>query len=197
MKLKFNLKIVNQNNYYTIIIIDQFIMFYVVKIHIPWSKGMESNSIMTPFAHMIYSVSRAVMESLHLDRLKGFLYVYRSDLKAKLDNCDSISSVVELISEECSLTDITLLEAVVEHFNITEAKEYIEEYKSKLEEFYQSLPFRVRENFEAVETSPLICETATFVFDRGPDEKDLQTITDILAKYTDKPVKINCIYAAN
>ena len=174
-------------------------MFYVVEISISKSKSREFRSIRASFARMVYNVSKVVMQSHHLDldELKEFLYAYNSDLRAKLDNCDSIQSVVGLITdEECSLTDITLLEAVVEHFKVTEAEKYVEEYKTLLKQFYKSLSVSLclKEKFEAVEASSLKSETATYVFDWRPDENKLQDITDILAKISDgKLVRIKFI----
>ena len=172
-------------------------MFYVVQIHISKSKSREFRSIRVSFVRMMYNVSKVVTQScLDLDELKEFLYCYSSDLKAKLDNCDSIQSVVGLITdEECSLTDITLLEAVVEHFKVTKAQEYIEEYKRSLEEFCKTLSLRLclKEKFEAIEASSLKSETATYVFDWRPEEKKLQDITDILAKASGKLVRIKYI----
>ena len=177
-------------------------MFYVVEIAIPKSKSSEFSSIRISFARMVYNVSKVVAQSHHLelDELKEFLYAYNSDLKAKLDNCDSIQSIMQLIEvKECSLTDITLLEAVVEHFKVTEAKEYIEEYKRSLKDFCesQSVSLRLKEKFKAIEASSLKNETATYVFDWRPEEKKLQDITDILAKTSGKLVRIQYIADTN
>ena len=173
-------------------------MFYVVEIPIPKSKSSEFDSIRASFGRMIYNVSNAIARnSPPLDELKEFLtYVCNSDLKTKLDNCDSIRSVVRLITaEECSLTDITLLEAVVKDFKVIEAEKYIEEYKIKLKEFCESLSvnLRLKETFKAIEASSLKSETATYVFDWRPEEKKLRNITDILAEISGKLVKIKYI----
>ena len=172
-------------------------MFYVVEIPIPKSKSSEFDSIRASFGRMIYNVSKAIARnSPPLDELKEFLYCYSSGLKTKLDNCDSVQSVVQLIiRDECSLTDIELLEAVVEHFKVTEAERYIEEYKRSLKEFCESLSvnLHLNEKFKAVETSSLISEMATYVFDWRPEEKKLRNITDILAEISGKLVKIKLI----
>ena len=176
-------------------------MFYVVEIPIPKSKSSEFSLIMISFAKMMYNVSEAIARnSPPLDKLKEFLYCYSGGLKTKLDNCDSMQSVVQLIQEECTLTDIELLEAVVEHFKVTEAEKYIEEYKRSLEEFCESLSvnLRLKEKFKAIEASSLKSETATYVFDWRPDEKRLQDITDILSKISDgKLVEIKYIDDTN
>ena len=175
-------------------------MFYIVEIPIPKSMSSEFSLIRVSFGKMIYNVSKAVTQSRHLelDELKEFLYAYNSDLEAKLDNCDSIRRVVRLIEvKECSLIDITLLEAVVEHFKVTEAERYIEGYKRSLEKFCESLSvnLRLKEKFKAVEASSLKNETATYVLDWKPEEKRLQDIIDILAKISGKLVRIKYIDA--
>lgn len=173
-------------------------MFYVVEIPIPKSKSREFNSIRASFAVMMYNVSNAIeRNSPPLNKLKRFLiYAHNRDLKVKLDNCDSIQSVMQLIEvKECSLTDITLLEAVVKDFKVIEAEKYIKEYKSKLNEFCESLSvnLRLKEKFEAVKASPLKSEMATYVFDWRPGEIKLRDITDILSKTSGKLVKIKYI----
>ena len=144
---------------------------------------------------MEYKVSKAIVnKSPPIEDLKELIYRYNRDLRAKLDNCDSISSVVSFIfEEECSLIDIELLQMVVEEFQVTEAGAYIEEYKRTLKEFCQSISLELclKEKFGAVES--LKCETATYVFDWRPEEKKLQDITDILSKTSGKLVKIKYI----
>ena len=101
-----------------------------------------------------------------------------------------------MIEGECSLTDIELLETVVEEFEVTEAEGYIEQYKTTLEGFCHSMSIDLclKEKFDAVNTSPsLKCESATYVFDWRPDEKKLKDITDILSKTSGKFVKIKYI----
>ena len=135
---------------------------------------------------MIFKVSKAITQkSPPLIDLKSLICLFNSDLKAKLAECNDISSVVYVIEGECSLTDVELLETVVEEFEVTEAERCIEQYKITLEEFCHSLSIDLclKEKFDAVNTSPsLKCETATYVFDWRPDEKKLKDITDILSK---------------
>ena len=154
-------------------------------------------SIRASFAKMMNNISKAIARnSPPLDELKEFLYCYSSGLETKLDNCDSVRSVVQLIiRDECSLTDITLLEAVVEHFKVTEAEKYVEEYKRSLKEICESLSVSLclKEKFKAIEASSLKSETATYVFDWRPEEKMLRDITGILAKISGKPVEIKYI----
>ena len=150
---------------------------------------------------MIFKVSKAITKkSPPLIDLKSLICLFNSDLKAKLAECNDVSSVVYVIEGECSLTDISLLETVVEEFEVTEAERYIEQYKTTLEESCHSLSIDLclKEKFDAVNTSPsLKCETATYVFDWRPDEKRLKDIIDILSKTSGKLVKIKYIEEGN
>ena len=150
---------------------------------------------------MIFEVSKAITQkSPPLIDLKSLICLFNSDLKAKLAECNDISSVVYVIEEECSLTDIKLLETVVEVFKVTEAERYIEQYKTTLEDSccLLSIDLCLKEKFDAVNTSPsLKCETATFVFDWRPDKKKLKDIIDILSKTSGKLVKIKYIEKGN
>ena len=166
-----------------------------VEIPVPKSKSREFSLIRASFARMKFKVSKAIKnKSPPSEDLKEFICCYNSDLKAKLDDCDCISSVVSLIfEEECSLTDIELLRMIVEEFQVTEAEVFIEEYKIKLKEFCHSISLELclKEKFGAVDA--LRCETATYVFDWRPEEKKLKDITDILSKTSGKLVKIKYI----
>ena len=133
---------------------------------------------------MEYKVSKAIVnKSPPIEDLKELICQYNHDLRAKLDNCDRISSVVSLIfEEECSLTDIELLQMVVEEFQVTEAKMYIEQYETTLKEFSHSISIKLcsEEKFFAVEN--LRCGTATYVLNWRPEETKLQDILDLLSK---------------
>uniref|UniRef100_A0A1X7TN73 Death domain-containing protein n=1 Tax=Amphimedon queenslandica TaxID=400682 RepID=A0A1X7TN73_AMPQE len=157
-----------------------------VEIPVRKSKSREFSSIRASLARMIFKVSKAITQkSPPLFDLKSLICLFNSDLKGKLAECNDISSVVHVIEGECSLTDIELLETVVEEFEVTEAERYIEQYKTSLEKSCHSLSIDLclKEKFDAVNTSPsLKCESATFVFDWRPDEKKLKDITDILSK---------------
>uniref|UniRef100_A0A1X7SRL0 Uncharacterized protein n=1 Tax=Amphimedon queenslandica TaxID=400682 RepID=A0A1X7SRL0_AMPQE len=168
-----------------------------VEIPIRKSKSQEFSSIRASLGRMLYKVHKAILKKSPLiDDIKLLIVSCNSDLKAKLENCLDLSHVLDVVKGECSLTDIELLETVVEEFEVTEAKEVMQQYKTTLEEFCHSisLDLCLKEKFDAVNTSPsLKCESATYIFDWRPDEKKLKDITDILSKTSDKFVKIKYI----
>ena len=173
----------------------------IVKIPIQKSESEKFSSIRASLARMLYKVHKAILKKHPaIEDMKLLIISCNSDLKGKLDECNDISSVVHVIEGECSLTDVSLMEAVVEEFEVTEAERYIEQYKTTLEEFCRSMSIdlHLQEKFDAVNTSHFRkCETATLVIDWNPDEKKLKDITDILSKTSGKFVEIFLIKPTN
>ena len=145
---------------------------------------------------MMYNVCKAIEEAgPELEDMKKLVGSCNSDLKPKLAECSKVSDVLSLVQEECSLIDVSLLEALVEEFNVKEAEKHIEEYKEILKFFkYTSIALCLNERFDAMKNHPpLNCETITYVFDWRPDERMLNDITDILCESSGKLVKIRYI----
>ncbi|XP_019860282.1 PREDICTED: uncharacterized protein LOC109588579 [Amphimedon queenslandica] len=92
------------------------------------------------FGRMIYNVKKIIKQkSPPLEEMKELILCCSTDLRQKAEQCTDISSILHLIQNECSLTDIALLHSVVEEMNITEANEHIKAYKTELKGFCKSL----------------------------------------------------------
>ena len=165
-----------------------------VEIPIHKNRSKEFISIRTSLGRMMFNVCKAIEEAgPELEDLKKLVESCNSDLKPKLAECSKISDVLSLVQEECSLIDVSLLEAVVEEFNVKKAEKYIKKYRGILKKFLNNNPIAccLRKKFDAVKTHPpLNCETITYVFDWRPDEKMLKDITDILSESSGKLVRI-------
>ena len=150
---------------------------------------------------MMYNVCKAIKEAKpELNDLKELVECCNSELKPKLAECSEVSGVLSLVKEECSLIDVSFLEAVVKEFNVEEAEKHIEEYRGILKEFLENNPIAccLKEKFDAMKIHPpLNCETITYVFDWQPDERMLKDITDILSKSSGKFVRIRYINEGN
>ena len=110
------------------------------------------------YATMSCNVRKAIKAaSADLDDLKDFIISCDSSLEEKINDCDSVSSVLCLIDKECSLVDITLFCGVVEHFKVAEAKKYIEEYRTKSKDFIHSVSIALclKEKLKAIEDCQL------------------------------------------
>ena len=138
-------------------------------------------------------------DSLPLEDLKFFLEGFRN-LEADVTEINTLLGVMNLIKKNCSLVNISILEAVVEFFDISEAQKYIDHYKKVIDDSCEKLSISLclNEPFSVVKARPpLKCETATFVFDWEPDEHELKDVKDILSKITGKLVHIEFINKGN
>ena len=165
------------------------VIFFIVEVHVPVSKGLlaDFTSMRMSYGRMFYNVGKIIKQkSLPLEEIKEFLSCCSTVLGNKVEQCSDISSVLRLIRNECSLTDIELLHTVVEEMDITEATRYIEAYRRELKEFYKSLSISLclKERFSSI--PHLRCETVTLIFDWEPEEHVLKDIKDILSKVSGK-----------
>ena len=170
-------------------------------IYVPQYMSPEFNALYVKFGKMFFNVRQAMAKHTPpIEELKSFLEELNSDLEAELDNIDTLKGVMRLIKKNCSLLDIEILEAVVKHFEITEAQGYIDGYKKSIDESCQnfSISLCLNERFDVVKSNPpLKCETATFVLDWEPDQHKLKDIKGILSKTCGKLVKIKFIKEGN
>ncbi|XP_019860107.1 PREDICTED: unconventional myosin-VIIa-like [Amphimedon queenslandica] len=158
-----------------------------VKVHVPVPKDLLTNfsSMRTCYGRMFYNVSKIIkIQPPPLEEIKELLSCRSIVLRQKAEQCANIPSVLCLIQNECSLTDIELLHSVVEDMKITEATGYIETYRTELKEFCKSLSISLCLNERFASIPSFQCETVTLVFDWEPEEHVLQDIKDILSKVT-------------
>ena len=169
---------------------------------IPQYMSKEFNALYEKFANMFSDVRKVMTKHLPpicIEELKLFLEDFDSELGAELDNIDTLKGVMRLIRKNCSLVDIVILEAVVKRFKIDEAQIHLKRYAEVIEESCQnfSISLCLKEPFDVVKSSPLKCETATFVLGWEPDQHKLKDIKGILSKTCGKLVKIKFIKEGN
>ena len=161
----------------------------------------EFSAVRKAFTKMFRKVRSAViMCDPPLEEIKVFLEDYASDLEDKLEEITTLHGILRVIKKNCTLIDFSILEAVVEEFEISEAQRHIDDYRREMEESCRSLSVSLccNERFEAVRSRPsLQCETATYVFDWEPEEHTLKDVKDVLSKSSGKLVKIKYINKGN
>ncbi|XP_019859102.1 PREDICTED: uncharacterized protein LOC109587297 [Amphimedon queenslandica] len=122
-----------------------------------------------------------------------FIEDFDSDLETELSLIKNLQGVMRLIRKKCSLANIVILEAVVEHFEIDDAQKYINDYKREIDESCcnLSVDLCLNQPFDVVRASPpLKCETATYVLGWEATEHKLKDVTDIVSKSSGKFVKL-------
>ena len=176
-------------------------LLFLDTIYVPQYKSGEFDTLYGKFATMFSHVSKAIKgKALPLEDIKQHLEIFDSTLEAELAEIDTFQGVMRLIRKNCSLIHIKIIEAVVEHFDISEAQKYIDDYNIVIDKFCQELSVSLclNEPFDVVKMGPpLKRETATFVFDWEPKKLKLKDVKDILSKTTGKLVKIQNINEGN
>lgn len=166
---------------------------------IPETFSWEFNSIRAEFTNFFTKVRDVFnIAQLPADKLKHSLQDYNPHIKSQLIDASSTDDILDIVREKCSLIDITCLEIIVNYFNLLEAKEHIESYKSELNEFCNKISahLALKETFRVVTTpSPLKCETIEFLLawefkDNQALEDALRNIKDILTVSFEKLAKI-------
>ena len=116
--------------------------------------------------------------------MRKILEKHDATLRPLLAHCNTISDMLNIIQDKCTILDVNYLETVVIQLNIEGAQEYIESYKKTVEDFCQSVHVRhcLGETFSVTISSPLLKdEIITVVLDWDPDNCTLNDITNLIS----------------
>lgn len=116
------------------------------------------------------------------EELKSFLERCYPELKPELADTKSISTILKVVEEKCTIINIVMLEAIVSHFKITKAQETIRSYNEIIESFCYEIKLRFMLNKQLTSYTLLTCEKVEFVLDWNPDEYMLNDIRRLLEK---------------
>ena len=121
-----------------------------------------------------------------LEELKTYVRRCFRELKPQLDIAKSFDDVMQIVEEKCTLINVACLEAIINHYNIDDAKAHITVYKSAVDKFCEEVKLSVCENenlsFMTGPSSLLKRETIEFVLGWNTDEHTLSEIQDLLWK---------------
>ena len=105
--------------------------------------------------------------------LKEFLKCSYPHLVVEANGCSTVQEIFALICrKQCTLIDISILESLVNNLEVIDAKTHIDSYKSTIAKFCTNIciSLALEQRFKVPDHStPLQCETATFVLDWNPD----------------------------
>lgn len=156
------------------------------RINVPQTYSKDFNEIKSKFASLFFNVTQIMKQiSVTVDDLKFYLCCYFSDLEPQLTHTVTIEDVMKIVRSKCTLIDITVLQAIVDQFNIEEAKSLILAYNTEIVESTDNIALSLcfNKNFrqETLDTL-LICDTVQFVLQWSPDEHTLSDIKSIMQK---------------
>ena len=155
------------------------------------------------FGNLIETVVPLIAKVIpSLKELKTYLRRCFRELKPQLSSAESFDDVMELVEDKCTIINICCLEAIVDHYNITEAKRHITEFKTTVDKFCEKVKtdICINQNFKVTSSHHLTCETIEFILEWKTDEYTLSHIKDLLSKaFKDmvKSVQVRAIKEGN
>ena len=158
-------------------------MFPKVTLELSFQKKFDEMKV--TFGKLIHTVAPLIAKGIpSLQELKTFLRRCYRELKPQLSIAESFDDVIELVEDKCTIINIVCLEAIVDTFNISEAKQYIKEYQAAIDAFCNEVKLSVCENqsFLTSQSTLLKCETVEFVLEWEPDDYTLTQIRALLTE---------------
>ena len=168
-----------------------------MKNYLPVSVTSDFKLIRLKFGQTFFKVRSIMMsnpQSPTLDNMKFVLGAYDKTLKPQVAQCQDIRDILELVSDDSSPYDISLLEYFINMFNIRDAKPVIKEYKEAVNELKTKLRQFLEENL--LKVSPLL-KCVTIVVDEDISSlvlNDVQRVSSALLPHDDSHhIKLNVI----
>ncbi|XP_019859490.1 PREDICTED: uncharacterized protein LOC109587707 [Amphimedon queenslandica] len=155
------------------------------------------NDMLGTLIHNIVPLIKAAIP--FLDDLKTYVRRCRSRLENQLDQAETFDAVIRVIEKECSILNVSVLEAVVNNYSIQDAGDMILAYQTHLDEFCEKkLTMFCDRQLKRLSSSLLTCETIKFVLEWNPSEHSFSNIKALLWKaFKDNQVEVVVIKEGN
>ena len=101
-----------------------------------------------------------------------------------ISQADTVDEMLKIVLKECSVTNIAYLEAIIEHFEVTEAESDVSDYHEHIKKQCSHLPIEniEKHHLRSPQSSRLICNTIKFIVNWKTQEKQLKDIEGVLWK---------------
>ena len=118
-----------------------------------------------------------------LKDLKVYLRRCFRELRPKLTIAESFDNVMDVVQDRCTFFNVCCLEAIVDHYGITNAKSHIAKFNTDVTQFCEQIKTDIchTESFK-IAPSDLKCETVEFVLQWKTHEYTLSEIHILLSK---------------
>ena len=170
--------------YFLVVVLN--IIFIDSKIILQQNYQHDFDQMRVAFGKLIDIVEPLIEEGIpSLDKLKKYLQRCFPELSAQLTTSESFDDVMDLVQDKCTIINISCLEAIVDRYNITKAKEHITEFNTAIDTFCKNMKAKIccDQNFKVASSSDhLICETIEFVLEWDADDYTLKDIKLLLLK---------------
>ena len=140
----------------------------------------------------VESIMKRNPQSPSLDDIKLVLSRYNRALSPQLAQCKDISDILQLVHENSSLDDISMLEFIVNGVNIEGAKPVIKEYKGAVEKLKMKLRQFMEEVLLKASSLP---ESVTIIIDEDTDDLVLNGVQRLSSAVLSRYIKVEVIRA--
>jgi hypothetical protein len=159
------------------------------KIVIPRSLRTNFSEARVQFGKMFNKIRNLINSKTSLSNdLRSFLNDCYAYLSPQLTHAITTNEMLDIVRNKCTLIDISHVKAIIDHFEIQEAENFINSYEKFINEFCTNVTLRLHlnESFQVSRCpSPLDCEKITFVLDWDADLSTLEDIKEIISKAFD------------
>ena len=140
---------------------------------------VEFDRINDSLGTMIFDVAPYIEAAIpSLEHLISYIRIIRPELRPQLSLAKSFNDVLEIIRDNCSITNVILLENIVKKYSVAEAHEIITEYDNGLTKFCDKDICGIK----LKEISLLTCNTIKFIVDWEVDKCTLNNIKAFLQR---------------
>ena len=82
-----------------------------------------------------------------LEDLKIYVWRCFRDLRPQLVTAESFDDFMDVVQDKCTIINVRCLEAIVDHYKITEGKRHIEEFKTAVDTFCEQIKTELQDSF--------------------------------------------------
>ena len=157
----------------------------VTELHLQITYQNMFDEIKVTFGKFIEAIAPLIEKTIpSMANLKTYLRRCFRELKPQLKLAECFDDVMDVIEERCTIINITCVEAVIDHYNIEEAKHHIMTYKAAVDKFCEEVKLSLceKENIVIGPSPPLKCETIEFVLEWELEDYVLKQISGVLTK---------------
>ena len=172
----------------------------VVEVRVPLGSQEKFDKMRDLCGTLIHDIAPLIKKSIpSLTHLKTYLRICRPELKPRLKKANRFKVVMEVIEDECSVTNVALLKTIVNKYSIQDAGDMILAYKKHLDKFCENkLTMFCDRQLKRLSSSLLTCETIKFVLEWKPNEHSLSDIRALLRiAFQDNQVQVVTIKEGN
>ena len=157
-------------------------MYYTVEVVLEREEFQaEFDRVNSSLGTMIFNVAFLIKAAIpSLEHLKLYLTTVHPELQPQLSTAESFNDVQIIIRNSCSITNIVLLENIVNQYSVTEAHQLISKYNAGIEEFCTKQVHNI--TLKKLPSPLLTCDSIKFIVNWEVSKCTLNNIKDLLQR---------------